>query len=244
MTEHSMKEIHRRLNREFFGGSLGKASFRVGRSKKMHGYFQAGSEPASFRMMSPGIRAIMKEEWMRVRITLSSFWCHILEEAERTMLHEMVHQWVHETFGKRKNGESRHDERFMRKAAEINAVKGDGYVSVKRCGKILEDGKPRPVVLFTLADGTTFGCSAGRIFSNRARGHIRKAKRLLDIVSVKEFRTRSPKAILLSDANRTKVRLSRHNFKLPWRIVKVDEQDDLLRLAVGRVRTEKYPPVP
>lgn len=240
LTEQSMREIHERLNRKFFDGSLGKVSFRVGRSKKSHGLFQNRREPSSVQMLSRGMRELMKEHW--TRITLSLFWCHILEEAERTMLHEMVHQWVRETFGRREKGGSTHDERFIRKAAEINAVTGDGYISVRRCGKLLEDGKPRPVVLFTLIDGTVFGCSVERAFSDRARRHIRKVKKLLDVVSVKEFRTRSPQAIRLPNANRTKVRLGRHNFRVPWHIVKADRQDDLLRLAVGHVHTESYPP--
>jgi len=65
------------------------------------------------------------------------------------MTHEMVHQWEHETFGWKKGGPE-HGSKFMQKSAEINTAVGEDYVTPKNIGRIVGDGKTRPIVLIEL----------------------------------------------------------------------------------------------
>lgn len=229
LTVDGMSAMHHMLNQKLFGGELCKATFVVGRSCKVFGTFTG--HPESKKWMAPGLRAIL-----RPQITLSSCLCHTQEEAEQTMAHEMVHQWVHWRYGSRKKGEPIHGKRFMRKAAEINAVMGKDYVAAHGTGCVANDGKTRPVALIELADGRTIACSAERAFTDKARRHIKKVgDSMAGVVSVKRFRTRCPKATWLPSANRTKVKIRNRRISVPWPVIADELRDELLLMSVGKI---------
>ena len=225
ITERGMAEMHRRLNRRLFGCGLGEARFAVGRSGRKLGQFSQ-PPPTDERLHWPP----------KPLITLSARLCQTRGDAERTMAHEMAHQWVWQTYGPRRRGEPHHGPWFARKAAEINAAMGEGYVSVRIAAKFADDGKSRPVALLEFEDGTTRGCSAERRFTSRALRHIRYAARMAGAARVLRFRTRCPNAAKLPNANRTRVRLIRGGSRIrTWPRLPDGLRDELLRAAVGKV---------
>lgn len=80
---HRLEEMHRRLNTEYFGGQLGPIPFRL-----------------SGRMRTRlGELTVDRKSGVATEIALSRrhFRAHGWSEVERTVLHEMVHQWQAET---------------------------------------------------------------------------------------------------------------------------------------------------
>lgn len=100
---HRLEEMHRRLNREYFGGLLGPIRFRL-----------------SARMRTRlGELAVDRKSRKPTEISLSRrhLRAHGWGEVEHTVLHEMVHQWQAET-----GLEIDHGPGFRKKAKSVGIV--------------------------------------------------------------------------------------------------------------------------
>ena len=102
---HRLTQVHDRLNREHFGGSLGSLPIRL--SSRMRS--RLGELSVDLRTGSPIEIAISRRHIAR----------HPWAEVEHTVLHEMVHQWQAE------NGMPvDHGAGFRRKAREVGVAPG------------------------------------------------------------------------------------------------------------------------
>jgi hypothetical protein len=95
---------HAELNRDRFGGTLGAIAIRVSRRlRRRLGHYSAGT-PESTPEIAIGRRHLRRDGWA---------------SACETLVHEMVHQWQHET-----GRPLRHDRAFREKCAEIGIPTG------------------------------------------------------------------------------------------------------------------------
>lgn len=100
---HRLEEMHRRLNREYFGGLLGPIRFRLsGRMKTRLGELAVDRKSGKPTEISISRRHLRAHGW---------------GEVEHTVLHEMVHQWQAET-----GVEVDHGPGFRKKAREVGIV--------------------------------------------------------------------------------------------------------------------------
>lgn len=100
---HRLEEMHRRLNREYFGGLLGPIRFRLsGRMRTRLG------ELAMDRKTQKPTEIALSRRHLRA---------HGWGEVEQTVLHEMVHQWQAET-----GQEVDHGPGFRQKARAVGIV--------------------------------------------------------------------------------------------------------------------------
>ena len=98
-----LERLHLRLNTEAFGGRLSKVPFRI--SNRMRTRLgEVTVDPRSPRLVEI---TISRRHWERDGLT----------EVEKTLLHEMVHQWQAESGLKVDHGVS-----FRRKAREVGAA--------------------------------------------------------------------------------------------------------------------------
>jgi SprT-like family protein len=100
---HRLEAIHRRLNQEHFGGTLGEILIRLsGRMRSRLGELSVDIRTGRPVELSVSRRHIARHSWA---------------EVEHTMLHEMVHQWQAETDLKVDHGPT-----FRRKAREVGVL--------------------------------------------------------------------------------------------------------------------------
>jgi hypothetical protein len=100
---HRLEEMHRRLNREYFGGQLGPIQFRLsGRMRTRLGELTVDKKTGRPTEIALSRRHLRAHGWT---------------EVEHTVLHEMVHQWQAET-----GQEVDHGPVFRRKAKAVGIV--------------------------------------------------------------------------------------------------------------------------
>jgi hypothetical protein len=100
---HRLEELHRRLNQEHFGGTLGEIPIRLsGRMRRRLGELSVDIRTGRPLELSLSRRHIAGHGWA---------------EVEHTLLHEMVHQWQAET-GLRID----HGWTFRQKAREVGVL--------------------------------------------------------------------------------------------------------------------------
>jgi len=100
-----LAKMHTRLNNELFGGELSKIEFRI--SDRMRTRLgEVTVDPRSARLIEI---TISRRHWDRDGI----------QEVEKTLLHEMVHQWQAESGFKVDHGAA-----FKKKAREVGAAPG------------------------------------------------------------------------------------------------------------------------
>jgi hypothetical protein len=100
---HRLEEVHRRLNQEHFGGTLGEIPIRLsGRMRRRLGELSVDIRTGRPVELSVSRRHIARHSWA---------------EVEHTVLHEMVHQWQAETELKVDHGPT-----FRRKAGEVGVL--------------------------------------------------------------------------------------------------------------------------
>jgi hypothetical protein len=100
---HRLEELHRRLNQEHFGGTLGEIPIRLsGRMRRRLGELSVDIRTGRPVELSVSRRHIARHSWA---------------EVEHTLLHEMVHQWQAET-GLRID----HGRTFRQKAREVGVL--------------------------------------------------------------------------------------------------------------------------
>jgi hypothetical protein len=100
---HRLELLHRQLNLQHFGGTLGEIPIRISSRMKR----RLGELAVDIKTGGPAEIAISRRHIRR----------HGWAEVEHTMLHEMVHQWQAE------NGfPVDHRARFRRKAREVGAL--------------------------------------------------------------------------------------------------------------------------
>lgn len=90
-----LEEKFRSFNERFFGGELPVPRFRIGRGARLLGSYGRGV------------------------LTVSAYWDVPEVEIDKVLLHEMIHLWQEQSFGKADHGRS-----FKAKAAEINSATG------------------------------------------------------------------------------------------------------------------------
>jgi len=117
---HQLRELHQRLNREHFGGTLGEIPIRLsGRMRT-----RLGEVSVDLRSGQP----------IEIALSRRHLAGHPWSEVEHTMLHEMVHQW---------QAESRlpidHGPTFREKAREVGVLPA-ARRAVSRAGAAL--GRP------------------------------------------------------------------------------------------------------
>jgi hypothetical protein len=100
---HRLEAVHRQLNEQHFGGTLGEISIRLSSRMKS----RLGELEVDIRTGRPTEIGISRRHITR----------HPWSEVEHTMLHEMVHQWQAET-GCRVD----HGAIFRRKAQEVGVL--------------------------------------------------------------------------------------------------------------------------
>jgi hypothetical protein len=100
---HRLRELHRQLNAQHFGGSLPEIPIRIsGRMKSRLGELSVDLKTGRAREIAIGRRHLLRHPW---------------SEIEHTLLHEMVHQWQAES-GLRVD----HGPGFRRKAREVGVL--------------------------------------------------------------------------------------------------------------------------
>ena len=100
---HRVEAIHRRLNQEHFGGTLGEIPIRLsGRMRRRLGELSVDIRTGRPLELSLSRQHIARHSWA---------------EVEHTLLHEMVHQWQAET-GLRID----HGRTFRQKAREVGVL--------------------------------------------------------------------------------------------------------------------------
>ena len=100
---HRLEAVHRRLNQEHFGGTLGEIPIRLsGRMRRRLGELSVDIRTGRPVELSVSRRHIARHSWA---------------EVEHTVLHEMVHQWQAETELKVDHGPT-----FRRKAREVGVL--------------------------------------------------------------------------------------------------------------------------
>jgi hypothetical protein len=115
---HRLEALHRRLNQQHFGGTLGEIPIRLsGRMRRRLGELSVDIRTGRPIELSLSRQHIARHSWA---------------EVEHTVLHEMVHQWQAET-GLRID----HGRTFRRKACEVGvlpaarrAINGQGCMRV------------------------------------------------------------------------------------------------------------------
>lgn len=229
LTAEMLHSMHDRLNAELFDGILRRVQIIVGRSVKRLGeysYRLPHRFRGMFRSMSSGEKANFVRS--RSRITISSVRVLDAERAERVLAHEMIHQWVlEERVLERGLKLEHHGPCFRRKMREVNAIKGEGFATV-RCDTNGwpvggDDGKVYHVAVFLSGGVYLGGCFSPVPFDRRAKRLIRVTTEGYSCrdgspITADVFRTTSHAAQLLPDVRRIRtLDRRRKQLKWPWR---------------------------
>jgi hypothetical protein len=114
---HRLEAVHRRLNQEHFGGTLGEIPLRLsGRMRRRLGELSVDIRTGRPVELSVSRRHIARHSWA---------------EVEHTVLHEMVHQWQAETELKVDHGPT-----FRRKAREVGVLPAAKRTIGKVAGRV------------------------------------------------------------------------------------------------------------
>jgi hypothetical protein len=100
---HRLEELHRQLNAQHFGGTLGEIPIRISsRMKSRLGELSFDLKTSRVKEIGLSRRHLNRDPWA---------------EVEHTMLHEMVHQWQAETGARVDHGRT-----FRTKAREVGVL--------------------------------------------------------------------------------------------------------------------------